>query len=351
MAEKVVKIPQPSKEEQRALSLKGTDWRLVWDRNKRVWRARKVGDVTNEDITYDDWRSGTKSYAAPTSGGGTVPKDVQQKVKDVEDPLARFVDKHLLRVITDPRNGDTYLEGFTYNEQTRKRGDAPVPFYMYLDSKGVIHLSEDYDSVKSKTITDLKATKNLNNLFDYLYNKKQISKKTYDAKDIQAVDFNGALVNAINLYSTNVIGTRQFDPTATKAPNFLDFLKSGQGLGGAGGTGGKANLPIRDINLQDRDVIEAIVRDVYGRTTDMAIDETFLKQETDRYMKQIKEGTVGTTKKIGGEIVRTQTPQFSEAQVQAELPGRIKEQRPWATNYKQSFDFLAFLDSLGAPVV
>jgi hypothetical protein len=83
----------------------------------------------------------------------------------------------------------------------------------------------------------------------------------------------------------------------------------------------------------------------------MAIDDEFLKQETDRYMAQIKEGTMTTTKKVGGKIVREQTKPFTEAQVQAELPKRIEQERPGATNMKKSFDFLAFLDGLGAPVV
>jgi hypothetical protein len=101
----------------------------------------------------------------------------------------------------------------------------------------------------------------------------------------------------------------------------------------------------------DRDVVEAIVRDVYSRTTDMAIDDEFLKQETDRYMTQIKEGTITTTEKVGGKIVRKQTKPFTEAQVQAELPKRIEAERPGATKYKKDFDFLAFLDGMGAPVV
>ena len=100
----------------------------------------------------------------------------------------------------------------------------------------------------------------------------------------------------------------------------------------------------------DRDVVEAIVKDVYSKTTDMAIDDEFLKQETDRYMEQIKQGTMTTLVKEGGVNVRKTTKPFSAAQVEAELPKRIKEERPGATDPKTSFDFLAFLDGLGAPI-
>jgi len=82
----------------------------------------------------------------------------------------------------------------------------------------------------------------------------------------------------------------------------------------------------------------------------MAIDDEFLKQETDRYMEQIKQGTMTTLEKKGGVTVRKQTKPFSAAQVEAELPKRIKEERPGATDPKTSFDFLAFLDGLGAPI-
>ena len=68
-------------------------------------------------------------------------------------------------------------------------------------------------------------------------------------------------------------------------------------------------------------------------------------------MTQIKEGTMTTTKKVGGKIVRQQTKPFTEAQVQAELPKRIEKELPGATDPKKSFDFLAFLDGLGAPIV
>lgn len=200
-----------------------------------------------------------------------------------------------------------------------------------------------YGSGVIKSIkTDFKGSLEL--LRKQLFDKNFLSENDFLTKNETA--FNQAILDAARNHTLTQVQSYTIEGN-TKFSPFKNWLG---GLGSTG-KGGDENLPLQDINLMDRDVVEAIVRDVYSRTTDMAIDDTFLKQETDRYMAQIKEGTMTTTKEVGGKVVRKQTTPFTEAQVQAELPGRIKEERPWATNYKQSFDFLAFLDSLGAPVV
>ncbi len=176
-----------------------------------------------------------------------------------------------------------------------------------------------------------------------LYDKNFIDKTEFTTQDETALN-QGILLAARN---HSVTQAQSF--TIEGKTKFTPFSKWIIGLGTR--PADEANLPLQDINLMDRDVVEAIVRDVYGRTTDMAIDDEFLKQETDRYMAQIKEGTMTTTQEVGGKIVRKQTKPFTEAQVQAELPKRIEEERPGATNMKKSFDFLAFLDGLGAPII
>jgi len=203
--------------------------------------------------------------------------------------------------------------------------------------------TQQYGSGIIKSVkTDFKG--NLEVLRRQLFDKNFLSENDYQTKNETA--FNNAILDAARNHtltqaqSYTIEGNTKFSP-------FKNWLG---GLGSADRSG-KENLPLQDINLMDRDVVEAIVRDVYSKTTDMAIDDEFLKQETDRYMAQIKEGTMTTTKKVGGKIVREQTKPFTEAQVQAELPKRIEQERPGATNMKKSFDFLAFLDGLGAPVV
>ena len=186
---------------------------------------------------------------------------------------------------------------------------------------------------------------NLENLRKQLFDKNFMSETDYTTKNETA--FNNAIIKAARNYSLNEVQKY----TVEGQTKFNPFSKWITGLGSAQGAGAKPDLPVRDINLMDRDVVEAIVKDVYSRTTDMAIDDAFLKQETDRYMDQIEKGTLTTVKVGGKEVVRKTTKPFSEAQVRAELPERIEQERPGATRYKQNFDFLAFLDGLGAPVV
>ena len=185
---------------------------------------------------------------------------------------------------------------------------------------------------------------NLETLRKQLFDKDFISEDDFTTKNETA--FNQAILDAARNHTLTQVQSYTIEGN-TKFSPFKNWLSS---LGSAGKSGDR-NLPVQDINLMDRDVVEAIVRDVYSKTTDMAIDDEFLKQETDRYMTQIKEGTMTTTEEVGGKIVRKQTKPFTEAQVQAELPKRIEEEQPGATNMKKSFDFLVFLDGLGAPVV
>lgn len=187
---------------------------------------------------------------------------------------------------------------------------------------------------------------NLEGLRKQLFDKNFISETDYLTKNETAL--NKAIIDAGRNYTLSEVQKY----TVEGQTKFNPFNKWLTGLGSARADGGK-DLPVRDINLMDRDVVEAIVRGVYTQTTDMSPEDAdaFIQQETDRYVKQIKEGTLTTVKKVGGEMVRKTTKPFSEAQVRAELPGRIKEEMPGITNYKTNFDFLAFMNSLGAEVV
>jgi hypothetical protein len=102
-----------------------------------------------------------------------------------------------------------------------------------------------------------------------------------------------------------------------------------------------------NIDLQDRDVIENIVKGVYRNVTDNEIDDELLKQETDRYVNQIEKGSLTTYEKSGKENVFETTKRFSAEQVAAELPETIDKERPGAKDAKTSFDFLAWMSNLG----
>jgi hypothetical protein len=249
-------------------------------------------------------------------------------------------DNGLLTVGTD-QNSNLVLYEEVLDKKGKPTGQRNEVFF-WVDPDG-IGFRRKYGSDVIKTIkTNFKG--NLEVLRKQLFDKDFLSENDYTTKN--ETSFNQAILNAARNHTLTQVQSYTIDGN-TKFSPFKNWLG---GLGSVGRSG-EENLPLQDINLMDRDVVEAIVRDVYGRTTDMAIDDEFLKQETDRYMAQIKEGTMTTTKKVGGKIVREQTKPFTEAQVQAELPKRIEQERPGATNMKKSFDFLAFLDGLGAPVV
>lgn len=179
-----------------------------------------------------------------------------------------------------------------------------------------------------------------------LYDLGYMTEREYTTRSEQAIT--SSILNVANEYTIDVVDSYRLDGK-TKFPTFTSWLKN---IPAAGRDEGGSQYPLRDINMMDRDVIEAVVRDVYSRETDMSPDEqdAFIQEKTDMYMNQIKEGTLTTVKKEGGINVRKQTKPFSEAQVRAEVPKFIKEELPGVTDYKTSFDFLAFLDSMGAKV-
>ncbi len=347
MAEQNIKIRKPTKEEELALSRAGVgNWRLVWDRNERTWKVRKVENVNPSDITYEEWRDGQTSYKTQTGGTTKIPQDVQSNIDNTNDPLAAYVTKYGLQVVTNPQNGDTYLTGFTV-DANGKRSQAPVPFYLYLDSKGVINVSENFDAIKKKTLDDLKATGKLDALFQELYNKKKISKETFNSRNIQSTDFNAALVDAINTYSKGVIGNRQFDPTATTAPDFLTFLQSGAGFGGAAGSGdGRANLPSREFQDISKIELNNFIDAIYLETIGRKPSEEQRKAKLKELNAIVKKGIVTTTSVVDGEIQTRRKGGFDEQQQALRLQEELKTQNPLEYERRQAFDFMDELQKI-----
>lgn len=218
-------------------------------------------------------------------------------------------------------------------------GNEPEQRFLIVDANGV-----DYDLINADQIVQQVRTyfkKDKEGLRKTLFDLGYMTERDYTTRSEQALTT--GILKVANEYTVDVVDSYRID-SKTKFPTFTSWLK---GIP-ASGKDGDSQYPLRDINLMDRDVVEAIVKDVYSKTTDMAIDDEFLKQETDRYMEQIKQGTMTTLVKEGGVNVRKTTKPFSAAQVEAELPKRIKEERPGATDPKTSLDFLAFLDGMGA---
>jgi hypothetical protein len=167
-----------------------------------------------------------------------------------------------------------------------------------------------------------------------------ITEREFDTRSETAL--NSGVLSAANEFTTEVVDAYTVEGT-TKFPTFDKWLN---GRPAAGGDGGKKDLPVRDINLMDRDVVEAIIRDVYMSELQKEVDPKIIKAKTDRYMEQIEKGTLTTIKEGSKEVVRKSTVPFSEAQVRAELGEEIPKENTVDYNRAQSLNFLTFLSGM-----
>jgi hypothetical protein len=235
------------------------------------------------------------------------------------------------------QNGNLILQEFKYNEKgepvdTREVffwvGDDGISFEILNGSQAIKKLKQGYKG-------------NLEGLRKMLFDKQYISEENYLTKNENALN-EGLLLSARN-YSTYEVQRYTIDGVT----KFTPYNKWLSGIA-ASGAGGQGNLPTRDIGMYDRDIIEALVKEVYMGATGNAPDEAYLNEKTDYYMGVIKEGILTTTKKKGGEIVRKSTPGFSEAMVRAELPKQIAEDQPLDVQQAKSINFISFLAGLEA---
>jgi hypothetical protein len=167
-----------------------------------------------------------------------------------------------------------------------------------------------------------------------------ITEREFDTRSETAL--NSGVLSAANEFTTEVVDAYTVEGT-TKFPTFDKWLS---GRPAAGDGDGKKNLPVRDINLMDRDVVEAIIRDVYMSELQKEVDPKIIKAKTDRYMEQIEKGTLTTIKEGSKEVVRKSTVPFSEAQVRAELGEEIPKENTVDYNRAQSLNFLTFLSGM-----
>jgi|694.fasta_scaffold147380_3 hypothetical protein len=190
----------------------------------------------------------------------------------------------------------------------------------------------------------VKAIRNL-----YKNQKEALRKQLLDLGYITEREFNtrsetalnSGVLSAANEFTTEIVDAYTVEGV-TKFPTFDKWI-SGRP---AAGDDGKKDLPVRDINLMDRDVVEAIIRDVYMSELQKEVDPKIIKAKTDRYMEQIEKGTLTTIKEGSKEVVRKSTVPFSEAQVRAELGEEIPKENTVDYNRAQSLNFLTFLSGM-----
>jgi hypothetical protein len=172
-----------------------------------------------------------------------------------------------------------------------------------------------------------------------LLDLQYITQREYDTRSETAL--NSGVLSAANEFTTEIVDAYTVEGV-TKFPTFDKWL-SGRP---AAGDDKKKDLPVRDINLMDRDVVEAIVRDVYMSDLQKEVDPEIIKAKTDRYMEQIRKGTLTTIKEGSKEVTRTSTVPFSEAQVRAELGEEIPKENKLDYTQAQSINFISFLAGL-----
>jgi hypothetical protein len=169
-----------------------------------------------------------------------------------------------------------------------------------------------------------------------LLDLQYITQREYDTRSETAL--NSGVLSAANEFTTEIVDSYTVEGVS-KFPTFDKWL-SGRP---AAGDGDKKDLPVRDINLMDRDVVEAIIRDVYMSELQKEVDPKIIKAKTDRYMEQIEKGTLTTIKEGSKEVVRKSTVPFSESQVRAELGEEIPKENKLDYNQAQSINFISFL--------
>ena len=216
----------------------------------------------------------------------------------------------------------------------------PEQRFIYVQPDGVNYSVAD---VRANEIVKLIRNDFKNNkegLRKSLFDLGYLTEREYTTRSETAL--NSGILSAANEYTTEVVDSYLVDGK-TKFNPFASWLKTKPSTG----DDGKKNLPVRDINLIDRDIVKAMIKDVYFSELQKEVDNETIEAKTDYYMNQIKSGTLTTVKEGSKEAVRTTTPGFSQARLEAELQPKVKKEFTEDYNQAQSINFLSFLADLG----
>ena len=219
-------------------------------------------------------------------------------------------------------------------------GGQPEQRFIYVKPDGV---SYSVGEVRKNEIVKLIRNDFKNNkegLRKSLYDLGYLTEREYETRSETAL--NSGILSAANEYTTEVVDSYLVEGK-TKFNPFTTWLKTKP----ATGKDKDKNLPVRDINLLDRDVVKAMIKDVYFSELQKEVDNETIEAKTDYYMDQIKSGTLTTVKEGSKEVTRTTTPGFSQTRLEAELQPKVKKEFTEDYNQAQSINFLSFLSDLG----
>jgi len=265
----------------------------------------------------------------------TAPKK-QENIRKVEDVNS-------LRNAFDPASGQPYLS--TSVDQYGKYILVEIDPTTGQESK--IYLTVDKDGrtwqriTASEMIKKVKeAYKNPEALRTELYSKGYIDERDYVTKNPSAL--NAAILEAGTEFSTEIADSFTTEGKF-RFPTFDSWITARADYGKDSGG------PRRDINLMDRDVVKALVEDVYmSENMQLPTDPSVIEAKVDRYMDMIKKGRLTTTKEGAGKTpdeIKT-TAGFSEARLRAELQAEIPKEQPIDYQRAQSLNFLTFLGQM-----
>ena len=183
--------------------------------------------------------------------------------------------------------------------------------------------------------------KNKEALRKQLFDLDYITEREYNTRSEAAL--NSGVLAAANEFTVEVVDSYTVDGV-TKFPTFTKWLS---GKPPAGNDDKKKDLPVRDIELIDRGVVEAMVKDFYMEELQKEVDPAIIKAKTDRAMKRIEQGSLTTIKEGSKEVTRRTTARFSEAELQAQLSKEIPVENKLDYNQAQSINFISFLAGMG----
>jgi len=327
------KIPAPDKEIlKRAKTLFGTDNVLVWDGVNNKWKIKKDNKVTTNDVRYKQWEQGQWEEKEGTSTRGDIGVvPYYDRPGRREGDLQSVIDENNIAITVDSEDGRAIV----------KSGEDQV--WIYLDSGSKDYeVSSDYDKVKKAVLLDLKTAGTLNQLFDELYAKKQISKATYESKNTTANDFNARLVGILNEYSKAIVEGNEGSGGSYQPPTLIDYAK--RLFVGVGGE--KQPLARREFQDINKVELNAFIDQIYIETIGRRPSEEQRSAKLKELNKIVKQGILTTQKKVGGEIQTRTTGGFDQQEQQLKLQEQLKTENPLEYQRRQAFDFMDQLQKI-----
>lgn len=308
----VVTIPAPSKKDNEALSKLGPgNYQLVYDKETKKWRVVKRGDLQPNQVSYNDWSSGTKTYETPGPGqGGAGPKYVGK----TDDQIAVENAVQTASITMGPSGP---VVNFTVPNPKEPKGE-PVTYqsYLYVDARGKVSLSPD-DARAGKVgpeftfdRTDTARDKHLADLYKKYGNRQAIVDRLYQSgylttnKNVPTDAMLEALDAAAGQYTVDQV-------EAYKAKQIKEFSTFDDWLGLKKGSakslaGTRTSTQITEFSDTDaRALINEVIQSLMGRE---ASDKEYANLVPLVQKKQRKNpALVSTTTDAEGRTIATKT--------------------------------------------